>query len=46
MKMKHLNPAEENDFPANFEDWSHQNGNLLVSTIVVIVLLYDKQFLS
>ena len=39
MKMKDLNPAEDSDFPASFDDWSHQNGNLMVSTIVAIVLL-------
>ena len=39
IKMKDLNPAEEGYFPASFDDWSHQNGNLMVSTIVVIVLL-------
>ena len=43
LKMKDLNPAEDGaedgDFPASFNDWSHQNGNLTVSTIVVIVLL-------
>ena len=36
MKMKDLNTAKEGDFPACFDDWSHQNGNLLVITIVVI----------
>ena len=34
--MKDLNPAEEGDFPASFDDWSHQNRNLMVSKIVVI----------
>ena len=27
-------------FPASFDDWSHQNGNLMVSTTVVIVLAF------
>ena len=36
MKMKDFNPAEEG---SSFNDWSHQNGNLMVSTTVVIVLL-------
>ena len=35
-EMKDLNPAT---FPASFDDWSHQNGNLMVSKIVLIVLL-------
>ena len=39
MKMKGLNPAGEGDFPASFDDWSHQNGNLMLSKRVVIVLL-------
>ena len=36
MKMKGLNPAEEGNFPASFDDWSHQNRNLMVSKIVII----------
>ena len=33
VKMKDLNPAEEATFPANFDYWSHQNRNLMVSKI-------------
>ena len=36
MKMKDLKKAT---FHASFDDWSHQNGNLMVSEIVIIVLL-------
>ena len=36
IKMKDLNLAEEGDFPCK---WIYQNGNLMVSKIVIIVLI-------
>ena len=41
MKMTDINPAEEGDFPykPSFDDWVHQNGNLMVSKIVIILLI-------
>ena len=43
MKMKDLNSDEEGDFPCKLQRlaWSHQNGNLMVNKMVIIVLLYD-----
>ena len=40
MKMKDLNLLKKATFPASFNDWSHQNRNLMVSKIVVIVLVF------
>ena len=37
MRMKTL--LKKATFPTSFDDWSHQNENLMVSKIVVIVLL-------
>ena len=38
-KMKDLTLLKKATFHASFDDWSHQNGNLMVSEIVIIVLL-------
>ena len=40
MKMKDFKTLmKKATFPASFNDWSHQNGNLKVSKIVIIVLI-------
>ena len=39
MKMKDLNPLKKAIFPASFDDWIHQNGNLMVSKVVINVLI-------